>query len=208
MHRRLLIAPAMLVVACLAQTSPSVGPASPALSPSLPSSPSPSPLTPNPSPVASELLGEAPVGCPGPVLKPKEVADFVGPMRGGTPLWAGFYARYDEDRNAFEVPDAVLTDHGWRVKILFIVEPHQTTPVALVAASGQGAVGQMKVEIVDSAEPMVRVLFDPKLGGTEFDGWGNFPSYAYFPSAGCYSLVMESDRGNWRLGFGFGQGDY
>jgi hypothetical protein len=63
----------------------------------------------------------------------------------------------------------------------------------------------MKVEIVGSIGPMARVLFDPKLGGTECDGWGNFPSYGYFPSAGCYSLVMQSDRGNWRLGFGFGR---
>jgi hypothetical protein len=49
---------------------------------------------------SSELLAEAPGGCPGPEPRSQTVADFVGQVVGGPPLWAGIYATYDQASNA------------------------------------------------------------------------------------------------------------
>lgn len=52
------------------------------------------------------------------------------------------------------------------------------------------------------AEPRL----DPSHPGAVSEGdWKEFPSYLYFPRAGCYALRARWPGGEWDLGFGFGR---
>jgi hypothetical protein len=134
------------------------------------------------------------------------VADFVGPVVGGPPLWAGIYATYDAASNAYSAPDAPLTEDGWRIKILYLLEPGQDGTVELVGA-GVGETAGSVTFAVGGVSPSKVATFDPEAPAipVTHGGWREYPSYAYFPSAGCYLLTATWPDGSSQLGFGFGR---
>lgn len=105
--------------------------------------------TASPSEIAKSL-GESPANYPGPEPRAQKVADFVGPVAGGSPLWAGFYATYDAATIAYSAPDAPWTEQGWRIKILFLVEPDQNTPVELEGTSVDESAAPVTFDVDDA----------------------------------------------------------
>jgi hypothetical protein len=156
--------------------------------------------------LSSKPLAEAPGGCPGPEPRSKTVADFVGPVVGGPPLWAGIYATYDAASNAYSSPDAPFTESGWRIKILYLLEPDQDGTVELLGAGVEGTDGNVSFA-VGGVSPSTLATFDPESPAipVTHDGWREYPSYAYFQSAGCYLLTATWAGGRSQLGFGFGR---
>jgi hypothetical protein len=128
-----------------------------------------------------------------------------GWVAGQPPIWAGFYARFDADTNAFHAMQAPRKKDGWRIKVLWVIEPGGSTPVTL---SGRnlvtGAPLQFEIGVGSVSESPV---LDPRHPAIPIqDGnWKEFPSYLYFPSAGCYVLSASWSGGSWEMGFGFGQ---
>jgi hypothetical protein len=165
------------------------------------SSPQSRPPSPSPEPLAA-----APAGCPGPEPRTKTVADFIGPVAFGPPLWAGVYATYDPATNAYSAPDAPLTEYGWRIKVLFLLEPGHDVAVDLVGEGSAGTDSSVRFAIEDTAPSMVAV-FDPKSPAipVTHGGWREYPTYAYFPVAGCYLLTATWTGGRAQLGFGLGR---
>jgi hypothetical protein len=123
--------------------------------------------------------------------------------RGLTPL-AGVYATYDQATNAYSAEDAAWTEHGWRIKILHLIEPGQDAPVEL-SGIGVGATSGTVLLEVEGGRPAVRATFDPNSQPATHEGWREFPTYAYFPSAGCYRFTANWPGGSWQLGFGIGR---
>jgi hypothetical protein len=150
------------------------------------------------------VLGEAPSNCPGPEPRTQKVADFVGPVAGGSPLWAGFYATYDPATNAYSAPDAPRTEQGWRIKNHFPVEHAHRAPVELTGTSVDEPAATVTFDIED-AEPGATAIFDRPSVPVTHAGWREFPTYAYFPVAGCYGFRATWTDGSWELGFGFGR---
>jgi len=162
--------------------------------------------SPSPSgPQTPPTMGTPPDDCPGPGPDPQVVADFIGPVAFGPPLWAGFYAEYDAAANAYAAPDAPLTEHGWRIKVLFLLQPGHASRVELV---GQGVRKTDGVVLfaIDSTAPSAEAVFDPEAPAipVQNDGWREYPTYAYFPSPGCYRLSASWQGGETHLGFGIG----
>ena len=163
---------------------------------------SPEILAPTQSPSA---MGAAPKDCPGPEPKAQTAADFIGPVVLGPPLWAGVYGTYDAATNSYSAPDAPLTEHGWRIKILFLLEPAQDSAVDLVGQGVHGTEGAVLFAI-GGAKPSAMATFDPENPGIPIqnDGWREYPTYAYFPSPGCFQLRATWPGGGAELGFGIG----
>jgi hypothetical protein len=158
-----------------------------------------------PSPTAKPL-GVAPEGCPGPEPRTETVADFIGPVAFGPPLWAGVYATYNAATNTYSAPDAPLTEHGWRIKILYLLEPGHDTAVELVGEGVEATDGAV-VFAVEGTAPSTVATFDPGSPAipVQHEGWREYPTYAYFPSAGCYLLTATWTGGRSELGFGLGR---
>jgi hypothetical protein len=150
-------------------------------------------------------MGAPPDDCAGPEPHPQVVADFIGPVVFGPPLWAGFYAEYDASANAYIAPDAPLTEHGWRIKVLFLLEPGHGSTVEL-AGRGVGTTDGAVVFAVENAAPSREAVFDPGAPAipVQNDGWREYPTYAYFPTPGCYLLSASWHGGTTQLGFGIG----
>jgi hypothetical protein len=206
-----LIAAAVVVLGACASTAPdasSTGLPSVASSPTSSSRPTATEAARQTVPVAlsGEPLAEAPGGCPGPEPRSQAVADFVGPVAGGPPLWAGIYASYDAAGNAYSAADAPLTEYGWRIKILYLLEPAHEGAVQLVGAGVDGTTGTVTFA-VGGISPSTVAMFDPEAPAipVTHEGWREYPSYAYFPSAGCYLLTATWTGGSSELGFGFGR---
>ena len=155
---------------------------------------------------SSERLAEAPGGCPGPEPRSQTVADFVGPVVGGPPLWTGVYATYDAASNSYSAPDAPLTEDGWQIKILYLIGPGQDGIIELVGAGVEDTAGSVTFA-VGGVSPTTVAMFDPNAPAipVTHEGWREYPSYTYFPSAGCYLLTATWTDGTSRLGFGFGR---
>jgi hypothetical protein len=163
-------------------------------------SPSPAP----PLPAVSRRLLAPPEDCPGPRPRPKQVSPAYGRVVGGGPLWGGFYADLNPGAGSFVAADAVRTEYGWRIKVLWIVNPDQADPVTLRGTSV--STGDPVWFEVEDQEPGLAPALDPASPGVppEEGHWREFPSYLYFPEAACYSLEAAWPGGSWRLGFGFG----
>jgi hypothetical protein len=134
---------------------------------------------------------------------------YFGPLIGSSPLWGGFYAKLDRQANAFGTGANVRrTAYGWRIKVLWVIEPAASTPVMISGAdtsTGQplyfwtGGVhphGPIAQLTIDPAHPAIPI---------QHGQWKEFPSYLYAPSAGCYRLSASWQGGGWTLGFGFGR---
>jgi hypothetical protein len=151
------------------------------------------------------VMEAAPEGCPGPPPRPRVVADFVGPVAFGPPLWAGVYANYDAASNAYAAPDAPYTNEGWRIKILFLLGPEQNAAVELVGVGVNGTDGAVLFAIGGVA-PSTAARFDPQDPAipVQHEGWREYPTYAYFPRHGCFRLTASWPGGSSDLGFGVG----
>jgi hypothetical protein len=158
--------------------------------------------------VIARVLDAAPGACPGPAPQYEKVARYFGPLVGGTPIWGGFYAHFNEPANAFHNGSRLRRrKDGWPVKVLWVVEPGTLTPVTL---SGHNAVtdAPVRFKIGGVHNPATEsAVLDPKHPAIPVqDGrWKEFPSDLYFPSAGCYVLTASWAGGSWQMGFGFGR---
>ena len=130
-----------------------------------------------------------------------------GPLIGQSPLWAGFYARFDEDRDSFRAADAPRRRHGYRVKVLWIMDaragdrimdPHADEPITL---TGSNLKTFDPVYFSFEGPPRPFAILDPEEPGTvsENPRWAEFPSYVFFPRAGCYEFETGTEKGPWRL---------
>ena len=151
-------------------------------------------------------LNTSPDGCQGPNPEPERVARSFGRVIGGSPIWGGFYARFNEQSNAFVASQAPRTMDGWRIKVLWLIAPDVSTPVSLSGHNVEtgaplrfaigGAAPATDTPVLDPAHPAIPV---------QDERWKEFPSYLYFASAGCYVLTASWSGGSWELGFGLGQ---
>lgn len=158
--------------------------------------------------VIAHSLDAAPDGCQGPTPQYEKVARYFGPLAGGSPIWGGFYARFNEGANAsYALRGPRRTKDGWPVKVLWVIEPGTHTPVTLSGRNvATGAPLRFKIGGVHVTATESPVL-NPKHPAIPIqDGeWKEFPSYLYFPSAGCYVLTASWIGGSWQMGFGFGR---
>jgi hypothetical protein len=162
-----------------------------AQSPSTTTSHSSTPQTPD--------LEPRPSNCPGPRPKRVPVDPEFGPLNGKRPAWGGVYAPYNTKTNSFRLPpDTPHTKLGWRVKILWVVAPKQRDPITL---SGRQTGSEESIWFEIDQMPATTYAILPA-NTTEY--FADFPSYVYFPSAGCYSIEARWPDGSWRLGFGVG----
>ena len=163
---------------------------------------SPSAAETEPAPEVARRLAEAPRSCPGPRPRREEVSRAYAPLVGARPLWAGFYARYEPQRGVMVAPDAPRTEQGFRVKVLWVMGPAYEGRVSLSGENRttRAPVGFHFEHTGDTTEPVLA----PDVAGIGEGGWKEFPSYAYFDGAGCFAVEATSERGSWRIGFGFG----
>lgn len=155
-------------------------------------------------PIVAADLDAPPAGCPGPRPRPRAVDDY-GKVMGSGPLRGGVYAELDTRANAFHAHDAPRTEVGWRIKVLWLVRPDQAQPVT-IEGSGSTTEGPVVFE-PSGADPMLMARLDPADPGVppEKGHWLEYPSYTYFPRAGCYRLSARWPGGGWDVGFGFGR---
>lgn len=146
-------------------------------------------------------LGPPPRDCNGPT--PKEVASFVGPAVGESPIWAvgpvGPHATIELGGR---------TKWGWRAKVLLMIEPrHEGT----VTVRGTSADGGSPIWFKTSGRfvlgPTTELVLDPQNPGipVQHGQWKEWPSTFYIPKAGCYFLEAQWDGGSWRLPFAAGK---
>jgi hypothetical protein len=127
-----------------------------------------------------------------------------GTVVGRKPVWGGFYVNGRADDGILEAGDAPRTPHGWRIKVLWVMRRSQASRVRLHGAN-QETGHPVWFEPADQDAAPVATL-DPTRPGapSERRRWLNFPSYVYFPEAGCYEVQARSANGQWRMEFAFG----
>jgi len=190
----------VLVVALVACTSGSTGP--PSGSPVASSNTAPTAL---PSVRVAARLRSAPGGCQGADPLVSNVPPW-GRLLGGSPAFGAFYARPDLGSGAFLVgSDTSRKRNGWRVKVLWVLEPGTSEPVTLTGEQIPGG-GRVLFDPSDGAVSTSMVL-DPADPGTpsERKGWTEYPSLLLFPRAGCYRIIATWATGSWTRAFGFGR---
>lgn len=145
--------------------------------------------------------GKAPEDCPGPKPRPKRVHNDYGRVVGAKPVWAGIYAR--KDGTAYREDDAPRRRRGWRIKVLWVMHRDNELPVRIRGRNV--TTGEpMWFNIWGKTKKVERMNPDkPKVPAGEND-WKEYPSYVFFPRAGCYRLRARWEGGSWRIGFGFG----
>lgn len=171
-------------------------------------SPPPAPTTAAPEPPRpARRLAVAPSDCRGPAPRMVAFADY-GNLIGTSPVWAGVYAGFDRSNQSYHLePDAPRTEHGWRVKILWVLGPKLDRPARAVGREvGGGQSLWFEVEDRDD-EPAPVAILNPATPGVPAtgDAYKEFPSYAYVPKAGCYLLEAHWPAGKWRLVVGLGR---
>jgi hypothetical protein len=130
------------------------------------------------------------------------VSDLYAPLVGEDVTWAGFYARL-EAPDVFHVADAPRTESGYRIKVLWVMTSAQADPVSVMGHGDSGDAVLFETE----GKPAPEAVLDPDAPGTvaEEPDWKEFPSYLYFPRAGCYRIEVAWPGGGWALGFGLGR---
>jgi hypothetical protein len=115
------------------------------------------------------------------------------------------YAEYEQERHAYRATDAPRTRYGFRVKVLWVMEP-STEESVTISGANLGNSTPLWIEVEDAgAGRATRATLEPHLAGIGEGGWREFPSYVYFDEAGCFELRASSAEGSWRLRFGFGR---
>ena len=152
-------------------------------------------------PNVSLKLGRPPRDCNGPT--PKEIASFVAPAVGESPVWAAGPVG----------PHATLelggrTKWGWRAKVLLLIEPRDEGTVTVRGASADG---RKPIWFKTSGRyvlgPTTKLVLDPENPGipVQHGQWKEWPSTFYIPKAGCYFLEAQWEGGSWRLAFAAGR---
>ena len=170
-----------------------------------PSPPSESPAsTPTrpPRPRVADSWGRAPSDCPV-TREPEPVSRLYGPLVGQSPFWAGVYARFDDSRGAFRT-NAPRKRGGYRIKVLWIMEARNEDPFTL---TGHHLETHEPVSFAFEGPTRPFARLDPEEPGTVSGNprWAEFPSYVFFPRAGCYLLETGTSRGPWRLVLSIGR---
>jgi hypothetical protein len=181
---------------------PDVPPAS-----SLPPTPLPTPaptVTTGMAPFIAAVLDVAPRSCQGASVPLAEAGPY-GEVIGKAPVWAGFYANLRPASGVFAAPDAVRTSWGWRIKVLWVMKADQTAPVVIDGSDLR--TGASLWFLPSDAEAGPSAILDPANPGAPSanPGWLNFPSYLYFPNAGCFTLAVDPAGPGWDMTFGFGR---
>jgi hypothetical protein len=167
------------------------------------SSPTTSP-TPESLPVVAGNLTRAPEACDGPVPRPKQVDPRYGRLVGDSPVWGGVYAEFDANTRAYRALDAPRAEYGWRIKVLWLIEPEHGEIIDVRGVNT--STGESLWFAAVGEDPLTPLVLDPAQGApSESGGWKEFPSYLYFPRAGCYELGATWSGGAWQLGFGLGR---
>jgi hypothetical protein len=160
-------------------------------------------------------LGPPPRTCP---PAPRSVVPRpVGPwseggVLGRSPAWAvGFGVFGRSGRAVLAVdPAAPRGQHGYQVKVLWVVAPGYKQPVQLHGydrATGSPLWFQVGTEstapILDPAHPGATDSGNPQAADPQ-NRYANFPSYLLIPVAGCYTLVVTWPGGSWTATFAAG----
>jgi hypothetical protein len=143
-------------------------------------------------------LARAPMSCVGTKPPPRErISDDLAPLVGAAPLWAGFYARYDERRATLHIlRDAPRRRRGWRIKTLWALAADQQAAVTVNARGARG--GRLWFEMGNAPQPTL--ILDPaRPGHLVPEGEPlEYGSYPYIPRADCYTFVATSSDGGWK----------
>ncbi|MDQ3916729.1 MAG: hypothetical protein M3323_15580 [Actinomycetota bacterium] len=150
-------------------------------------------------------LGPPPTDCAGPAPDPRPAVRFYGSLSGEKPVWAGIYAGYRPEQQAFHASDARRTKHGYRIKVLWIMHPRQRSPVTIEGRE-LGSGKPVFFDVGATGTPVRSADLDPKDPGTVPEHrWKEYPSYLFFSRAACYELEASWAGGSWRRVFGFGR---
>ncbi len=196
----------LLLQACTSTTPETTGARPPieTASPSHSLTPSSTPTKGTPPRVAAKL-GPPPTDCTGPAPDPRPVVRLYGSLEGKRPVWAGIYARYRREHQAFYASDARRTRYGYRIKVLWIIHPRQESPVT-IEGRRVGTGGPIYFDVGGTGKPVRSARLDPDDPGTVSQhDWKEYPSYLFFGHAGCYELEARWRGGSWRRVFGFGR---
>jgi hypothetical protein len=146
------------------------------------------------------LLGPAPTACGPPPPRSRPNAHYA-PMVGEAPFW--FAPGIGADSALHITADVPHTDLGWRVKTLWVVAKQLRAPVTVRLGGLAGE--RMRVQFggvrtytsfhLDPEDP--RAFHDPEMA--------DFPSYAYYPKAGCYFVDAAWPGGATRVFVGVGR---
>jgi len=152
-------------------------------------------------PKVAVKLGPPPRDCNGPT--PKEIASFVGPAVGESPVWAvgpvGPHATLGLGRR---------TKWGWGQKVLLLIEPEHEGIVTVRGASvDDGSPIWFKSSGRYVLGPTTKLVLDPQNPAIpiQHGQWKEWPSTFYIPKAGCYFLEARWNGGSWRLTFAAGK---
>lgn len=154
-------------------------------------------------------LEPAPSGCEGRTPGRLVSLPAYGGLIGRSPVWAGFYATFDGERQAFHVEQgAPRTDDGWRVKVLWIVGPELSEKVRVRGQElVRGAPLLFELEDQGPGRPVRSATLDPLTPGVRLSvsGYREVPLLPACAESGCYRLEAAWPGGRWRLVFGLGR---
>jgi|GEM_PF-2057661 len=148
-----------------------------------------------PLPVVADVLSSPPQDCPsGPI--PKQVADYFGLVSGGSPLWGSI-----DKTMSFS---SMKTQYGYLQKVLWVMEPANSTPVFL--KGGSLADGTPLWFKLGSNPPTSLAILLPESPGipVQHGNWKEWPSYLYIPKSGYYFLQGDWNGGSWKINFAGG----
>jgi len=134
---------------------------------------------------------------------PSAISAAFAPAVGHAPVWAVGFA----PGITLHVGNAERSQHGWMVKILWVLQPRYT---GLVRLQGWEAPHSTPLwfQIGGAGTPTKAPVLDPRHPGIPLQNmqpgkgyWIEFPSYLFIPAVGCYSLSAQWPGGHWQLAF-------
>lgn len=131
------------------------------------------------------------------VGSPQQLNPAFGPGIGGPPVW--IIAASTTIHVGFgdgTLRGVTHTDHGWSVKVLWVVEPSYSQQIHV---SGGAIDSGQPLWMQFSGPPVKSAVLDPTKAPTGTGGWPGFPSYLFIPRATCYFITASWPQGRWRL---------
>jgi hypothetical protein len=126
-------------------------------------------------------------------------------MFGAAPAFGTPFGRPEASSGSFHVGhDTRRGQEGWRVKVLWVLEP-LSEPVTI--SGHEVDTGAAITFDPSNGPPSDTIRLDPRDPGTpdRRKGWTEYPSSVRFPGAGCYLIQASWTGGSWQRGFGFGR---
>jgi hypothetical protein len=122
---------------------------------------------------------------------------FPAPVYGRAPVWMGLYG--DTRSGALLLPpDTPYTEHGWRIKVLWLLTARQKNEVTVRAQRIDRGPSAL-IEVAGSGGPRDEVVLDPANPPAYSNPrTADFPSSVYFSDAGCYAFEASWPGGRWR----------